>query len=288
MSGAADRWRWAAGAALAVVTVAQAAFAAEAADTKALRVCQDPNNLPFSDLAGAGYENKIAQLLASDLNVPLEYFSFPNRLAFVRNTLRYKLPGEPYRCDVLIGVPADFDQVSATKPYYRSTYALVFPKGRGLDDVHSTADFLKLGPERLGKLKIGVIDQSPPSVWMARHNLVDQGVPYLGMTPDTDHSPTYLLQRDLVAGKLDVAILWGPIAGYMGKTVHDPDLVVVPMESEPGVRLDYPMAMGVRYGEPEWKAKIQGLIDKHRAEIDAILRDYAVPIVAAPADPGVR
>lgn len=276
-------WRWAAGIALAAIIGAPPALAADAPARAAFKVCQDPNNLPFSNQSNDGYENKIAQLFAADLKLPLEYFSFPNRLAFVRNTLRYRLPGEAYRCDVIIGVPAEFDQVSATRPYYRSTYALVFAKGHGLDTVRSAADFLSLGPERLSKLRIGVVDQSPASLWLVRHNLVDQGVPYLGMTPDTDHSPTYPVQRDLAAGKLDAAILWGPIAGYAAKA--HPDLVVVPLESEPGVRLDYAMAMGVRYGEPEWKATVQGLIDRHQAEIEAILRDYSVPLLAAQAMP---
>ena len=268
---------------LAAVLAVHPALAAEARDTTAFKVCQDGANMPFSDAASEGYENKIADLFAADLKLPVKYYSFPNRLAFVRNTLRYKLPDQPYPCDVIIGVPVGFDQVSATKPYYASTHALVFRKGHGMDNVHSGADFLALGQDRLKTLKIGVVDQSPASLWMAKHNLVDEGVPYLGMTPDTEHSPTYRLQSDLLAGKIDVAILWGPIAGYLGKT--NPDLVVVPLQSEPGVTLDYAMAMGVRYGEPQWKATIQGLIDRHHAEIDAILKDYAVPVVPTPPAP---
>jgi quinoprotein dehydrogenase-associated probable ABC transporter substrate-binding protein len=269
-----------AGAALASALAASgSALAAEAASTTALKVCQDPNNLPFSNVAGQGYENKIAEVFAKDLGRPVEYYSFPQRLAFVRNTLRYKLPGEDYRCDVMIGVPAGFDQVSATKPYYRSTYALVFAKGKGLDDVHSTEDFLKLGPERLTALKIGVFDLSPASQWLARHNLVNQGVPYQQMNPDPDHSPGDAVQQDLASGKIDVAILWGPLAGYMAKTITNRQMVVVPLASEPGVRFDYEMAMGVRYGEPQWKATIQGLIDKHKPEIDAILKDYSIPLL---------
>jgi quinoprotein dehydrogenase-associated probable ABC transporter substrate-binding protein len=277
-----------AGAALAVaLAAAGGASAAESASTTTFKVCQDPVNLPFSNVAGEGYENKIAELFARDLNRKLEYFSFPNRLAFIRNTLRYKLPGEDYRCDVLIGVPSGFDQVSATKPYYRSTYALIFAKGRGMDDVHSTEDFLKLPQDKLQSLKIGVFDLSPASKWLARHNLVDRGIPYQQMNPDPDHAPGDAVQADLASGKLDAAILWGPIAGYMAKTIKERPMVVVPMQSEPGIPLDYEMAMGVRYGEPQWKATIQGLIDKHKPEIEAILRDYQVPLLEPkPATPG--
>lgn len=283
-----------AGAALALAlatagAAAGSASAAESASTTAFKVCQDPVNLPFSNVAGEGYENKIAELFARDLGRKLEYFSFPNRLAFIRNTLRYKLPGEDYRCDVLIGVPAGFDQVSATKPYYRSTYALIFAKGRGMDDVRTTEQFLALPREKLAALKIGVFDLSPASKWLARHNLVDQGVPYQQMNPDPDHAPGDAVQDDLASGKLDMAILWGPMAGYMAKTIKQRQMVVVPMASEPGIPLDYEMAMGVRYGEPQWKATIQGLIDKHKTEIDAILRDYGVPLLEPkPATPGDR
>ena len=255
------------------------AAAEEAPARKAFRVCQDPNNLPFSSVKGDGYENRIAELFARELGLPVEYYSFPQRLAFIRNTLRYKLPGEDYRCDIVMGVPAGFDQVSATKPYYRSTYALVFAKGRGMDTVTSADDFLKLDAQRLARLRIGIYDCTPASQWLAKHELVVRAVPYPIMNPDPDQYPGEILEKDLAAGKLDAAIVWGPIAGYFAKRVGAPELVVVPLASEPGVRFDYPMAMGVRYGERAWKDQIEALIDKHRGEITAILRDYGVPLL---------
>ena len=257
------------------------------APRKAFRVCQDPNNLPFSSTKAAGFENKIAELFAKDLNLPVEYFSFPQRLAFVRNTLRYKLPGEDYRCDIIMGVPAGYDQVSATKPYYRSTYALVFPEAKGLEGVKSVDDFLKLDPAVLSKLRIGVYDRSPASEWLNKHKLVEQGVPYQIMNADPDQYPGEIIEKDLANGKIDAAIVWGPIAGYFAKKVKEPKLAVVPMRSEPGVKFDFPMAMGVRYGEREWKQTIESLIEKRKPEITQILRDYGVPLVeeepAAPA-----
>ena len=132
------------------------ALAQEASGRKALKVCQDPNNLPFSNEAAEGIENKLAELFGKALGLPVTYFSFPQRMAFIRNTLRYKLPGEDFRCDIVLGVPVGFDQVSVTKPYYRSTYALVYPKGKGLDGVTSTQDLLALPPDRLSALRIGV------------------------------------------------------------------------------------------------------------------------------------
>jgi quinoprotein dehydrogenase-associated probable ABC transporter substrate-binding protein len=247
----------------------------------ALRVCQDPNNLPFSNVKGEGIENRIADVFGKALGLPVTYYSFPQRMAFIRNTLKFKLPGEDYPCDIVIGVPAGYDQVSVTKPYYRSTYALVFAKGKGMDQVASTEDFLKLDPAKLSKLRIGVYDRSPASEWLNRHNLIEQGVPYPMLNADPQQYPGEIIERDLAAGKLDAAIVWGPIAGYFAQRVKTPALAVVPMKSERGVKFDYEMAMGVRYGEREWKQQIEGLIESKRPEIQAILKEYGVPLVDA-------
>jgi len=256
-----------------------AAHAQDEPARTAFKVCQDPNNLPFSNLKGEGYENRIAELFARDLGLPLTYFSFPNRFAFIRNTLRYKLPDQPYRCDVVIGVPAGFDQVSVTAPYYRSTYALVFPKGKGLDGIRTSDDLLALPPETLRKLRIGVYDRSPASQWLARHELVDRGVPYAMLNADPDQYPGEIIECDLAQGKIDAAIVWGPIAGYFARRVRSPELLMAPMKSEPGLPFDFAIAMGVRYGEPQWKKQVEGLIAKHRTEILAILRGYGVPLL---------
>ena len=273
------------GTALFLTLAAALAAGAAAQDTPekrtALRVCQDPNNLPFSNVKGEGIENKIAELFGKSLGLPVTYYSFPQRLAFIRNTLRYKLPGKDYPCDIVIGVPAGFDQVSATKPYYRSTYALVFPKGKGMDQVKSGEDFLKLDPARLAKLRIGIYDRSPASAWLSKHKLIEQGVPYKIMNADPDQYPGEIIEKDLAAGKLDVAIVWGPIAGYYAQRVKNPALAVVPLKSEPGIQFDYQIAMGVRYGEREWKQQVEGLIESNRSQIQAILKEYGVPVVDA-------
>jgi quinoprotein dehydrogenase-associated probable ABC transporter substrate-binding protein len=213
------------------------------------------------------------------------YFWIPQRMNFVRNSLRYKLPDQDYPCDIMMGVPVGFDQVSVTKPYYRSTYALVFAQGKGMDDVKSTADFLALGPERLQRMRIGLFDRGPASEWLAKHNLVDQGVPYKMLDANPDQYPGEILEGELAAGKIDAAIVWGPLAGYYAKRVQNPKLNVVPMSSEHGVKFDYEMAMGVRYGEREWKQQIEKLIETRQTEIQAILKDFNVPLLdaAAPA-----
>jgi mxaJ protein len=245
----------------------------------AFRVCQDPNNLPFSNTRGEGIENRIAEVLGKALGLPVTYYSFPQRLAFVRNTLRFKLPGQDYPCDIMLGVPVGFDQVSVTKPYYRSTYALVYARGKGLDQVQTVQDFLALPKAQLDRLRIGVYDRSPGTVWLEKHGLVDSGVPYLTMNPDPEQYPGEMIEKDLTLGKIDAAIVWGPIAGFFAKRVTQPELQVVPMRSEPGVRFDYQMAAGVRDGEREWKQQVESLIERHQGEINAILKEYGVPLV---------
>lgn len=248
-------------------------------ERKAFRVCQDPNNLPFSNTRGEGIENRIAELFGKALGLPVTYYSFPQRLAFIRNTLRFKLPGQDYPCDIVMGVPAGYDQVSVTKPYYRSTYALVIARTGALAGVDSVEAFLRLDPAQRSALRIGLYDRSPASEWLARHGMVDQGVPYPIMNPDPAQYPGEIIERDLASGKLDAAIVWGPIAGFFARRVTSRPLLVLPMKSEPGVKFDYQMAMGVRYGEREWKQQVESLIDSQRPAIEAILREYGVPLV---------
>ncbi len=248
---------------LAAVVLFGGAFTTVHADEtdKILRVCQDPNNLPFSNIQGEGIENKLAELMAKKLGWKLEYFSFPQRMGFVRNTIRFKLPGTNYRCDIIMGVPTGFDQVAVTKPYYRSTYALVFAKGKGLDAVKTKQDFLQLDPKILKKLKIGLYDRSPASQWLSRRGLLEQAVPYRIMNADPNQYPGEIIEKDLAAGKIDAAVVWGPLGGYFAKKVKQPELNVVPLTSEPGVNFQYEMAIGVRFGEKEWKAKIEKFLD---------------------------
>jgi len=253
---------------------------ADAGKPDVLRVCQDPSNLPFSNTKGQGYENKIAELFAHKLGVKLEYFSFPQRLGFIRNTLKYKIPGDSnYRCDLIMSVPEKLTEVAVTKPYYRSTYALVYAAGHGLDAVKTEADFLKLDPAKLKTLKIGIFDRSPASEWLSRNHLVEQGVPYQMMNARPDYYPGEIIDKDLASGKIDVAIAFGPIAGYYAKKVGSPKMVVVPLKSQPGVQFDFAFAMGVRHGEPEWKALVDRLLEQNRADILAILRDFNVPML---------
>ncbi len=274
------RWRpFAAGVALSIAVVSGCVWAQTVDDSprRALRVCQDPNNLPFSNQAEEGLENRIAAVMAKAMALPLEHFWYPQRVNFVRNTLRYKLPGDAeYRCDLLIGIPAGFDQVMTTRPYYRSTYALVFVEGRKLE-VRSADEFLALDPKLRERLTVGIYDRSPATQWIMKHGLNEQTIPYRMLNADPAHYPGQIIEQDLAQGKIDAAVVWGPIAGFFAKRV--PGLKIVPLPSEPGVKFDYSMAMGVRHGEGEWRDQVQAVVDANAAEIEAILIDFGVPLV---------
>jgi mxaJ protein len=255
------------------------AFARAGEMPKAFRPCIDPSNLPFANTQGEGFENHIADLFAQKLGLPVHNYAFPQRMNFIRNTLRYRLPDEDFRCDVVMSVPVGYDQASATIPYYRSTYMLVYPKGKGLDQIKAGTDLLALPPDARSKLSIGVYDRSPGSTWLARHGLEEQVKLYPIMSPDPEQYPGEIIEKDLAQGKIDAAIVWGPIAGYYAKRVHNVDLVLVPLKSEPGVKFDYEIAMGVRYGEREWKQTVEKLIADNQVAITQILREYNVPMI---------
>jgi mxaJ protein len=250
----------------------------------AFRPCIDPSNLPFANTRGEGFENHIAEVFAKSLGLPVENYAFPQRMNFIRNTLRYRLPGEDFRCDVVMGVPAGYDQVSATIPYYHSTYVLVYSKGKGLDQVRAGSDLFSLPQEATRKLVIGVYDRSPGAKWLVTHGFEPQTRPYPMLSPDPEQYPGEIIEKDLAQGKIDAAIVWGPIAGYFAKRVRNVQLALVPLKSEPGIKFDFEIAMGVRYGEREWKDTIERLINENRVTIAQILREYNVPIVNEQGD----
>lgn len=261
--------------------------AAQDADRKAFRVCRDPNNLPFQNARAEGFEDRIAELFAADLGLKVEAFDYPARFNFIRNTLRFKLPGDDFPCDLVMDVPSGFSQGTAsTKPYYRSTYAMAFSRRGTLAGVTSVEQFLALPQEKLARLKIGVIDKSPASDWLAKRGLIDMGVPYRILVADSEQSSGGIIEADLIAGKLDAVIVWGPIAGYYARRYPEADLLVLPMQSERNVRFDFEIAMAVRIADKAWKQKVDELITRNQSKIDAILKDYGVPLlpIATPTD----
>ena len=256
------------------------ALAAEPAQEKVLRVCQDPNNLPFSSQDLTGFENKIAALFAQELGWKVAYTWYPQRMGYVRNTLRSKEPNsDTYKCDLVTGVAVGFDLGATTQPYYRSTYAMAYVKGKGLDGVKTLEDLLKLDPEKRKSLRLGVFGRSPVVDWLLQNGLIEQMVSYQTQTGDPDQYPGEMVEKDLANGKIDVAFAWGPIVGYFAKKATTVPIVAIPLKPRADIQFDFSIAMAVRFGEKEFKERINQLIEKNRQKITAILEEYGVPLL---------
>jgi len=246
-----------------------------------LRVCADPDNLPLSNERGEGYENRIAAKLAHDLGQSVEYTFFPQRMGFVRNTLRQRDEAtQRYKCDVIVGVPKGYELTATTQPYMRSTYAMVFRAQGNLEKLESPDDLLRLPPEQRRKLRIGIFMQSPAADWLLRNGMLDQAESYAQQSGDPHENPAGIIGRDIVAGKIDLAIVWGPIAGFLVDR-HSGQAAwrAVPFKPDPGIKFDFEISMGVRFGEKEWKDTLDAWIASHRGEIDAILASYRIPLI---------
>ena len=239
-----------------------------------LRVCADPNNLPFSNQRGEGFENKIAELLAHDLGERIEYTWWAQRRGFFRNTLRAGT------CDIVIGVPAAFEMALTTRPYYRSTYVFLTRKDRHLD-------LTSLDDPTLKKLKIGVqiigddFSNAPPAHALSRRNIVGNVKGYTVYGDYSQPNPPARIVEAVAKGDVDVAIVWGPLAGFFAKQSHVP-LEVVPVSpqiDQPFLPFVFDISMGVRRDDQELRDQIEEVLEKRRDEVDRILRDYAVPRV---------
>jgi quinoprotein dehydrogenase-associated probable ABC transporter substrate-binding protein len=246
-----------------------------------LRVCADPDNLPLSNERGEGYENRIAAKLAHDLGQSVEYTFFPQRMGFVRNTLRQRDEAtQRYKCDVIVGVPKGYELTATTQPYMRSTYAMVFRAQGNLEKLESPDDLLRLPPEQRRKLRIGIFMQSPAADWLLRNGMLDQAESYAQQSGDPHENPAGIIGRDIVAGKIDLAIVWGPIAGFLvDRHSGQGAWRAVPFKPDPGIKFDYEISMGVRFGEKEWKDTLDAWIASHRGEIDTILASYRIPLI---------
>ncbi|HTH61160.1 MAG TPA: substrate-binding domain-containing protein [Paraburkholderia sp.] len=243
-----------------------------------LRVCADPNNMPLSNDKGEGYENRIAEQMAHDFGYKLQYTYFPQRMGFVRHTLRETDEHGAYKCDLIIGVPKGYDMTATTQPYLRSTYAMVFTKKPELANVKTPDDLLKLPPDVLHKLRFGIFSQTPAVDWLLAHGLIDQAESYQVQSGDPQAFPGEMIQHDLDQGNLDVVFVWGPIAGYFANREGD-KVRLVAFPPAPGIRFDYQISMGVRHGEKAWHDKVDEWIGANQGKIDSILASYQVPLL---------
>jgi mxaJ protein len=241
-----------------------------------LRVCADPDNLPYSHADGSGFENRLARLVADELGRPLAHHWLPQRRGFVRKSLGAN------ECDVLLGVPADFERVLATAPYYRSGYVVVTRADdraplRGFDDA------------RLPRLRIGVqligddLAATPPGHALARRGAVERVV---GFTVFGDGPAAERMVQALARGELDAGLVWGPQAGFFARRAGVP-LDVHLLAPPPGTAepFEFAIAMGVRRGDKALRDALNGVIERRRADIDRLLAEYGVPRTDRPEAP---
>jgi len=251
---------------LAAVTVCAAAGALAQTRRSELRVCADPGNLPYSAQDQTGFENKIAALLAEDMHLTVSYTWFPQVTGFVRNTLGAQ------KCDLVMGTVSGDDLMANTTAYYHTGYMIVT---RTADRITATS----LGDPVFKDKKIGLIARTPPVDSVVKYGLAKQVVPY-DLVTDTRvvQAPRELL-KDLAKGEVDVALVWGPQAGYFIKQDKLPLTAAFLTQEEGGARLDYHIAMGVRGNEADWRRQISEEIVKNKDKIQAILLDYGVPLM---------
>jgi quinoprotein dehydrogenase-associated probable ABC transporter substrate-binding protein len=239
----------------------------ELVDPKVLRVCADPNNLPFSNEKGEGFENKIAELLAAKLDKTLAYVWYPQATGFVRNTLG------AHRCDLIPGFPQGDDLVQTTNPYYRTAYALVIKPDTGLDDLDALAD------PRLKEKRVGIVAGTPPATYLAVNGAMRNAKPYPLVVDTRVDSSAQAMMRDLASGEIDVGVLWGPMAGYYAKQANPPMRVKLLLKDTGGPQLAFRIAMGVRPTDQNWKRLLNRLIGENRAEINRLLIGFGVPLL---------
>jgi len=239
----------------------------ELVDQDVLRVCADPHNMPFSNEKEEGFEQALAKLLAPKLGRKSVSFTyFPQATGFVRMTLAAR------KCDIIMGYPQGDELVQNTNHYYRTAYAMVFKPGQGLDGVASLDD-----PRLKGK-RIGLVAGTPPATNVAAAGLMGDVKPYQLMVDTRIKSSAEDMIRDLETGEIDVALLWGPMAGYYAGKAAQP-LTVTPLVNEKHGRMAYRITMGVRPADQQWKRQLNRVIRENQKEINALLLSYGVPIL---------
>jgi mxaJ protein len=244
-----------------------------------IRVCADPDNMPLSNQKGEGFEQKIAELIAKDWNSKIEYAWWPVRRGFFARALNGRY------CDIAIQAPSGLDIASVTKPYFRSGYVFVTRKDSGLD-IKSLAD------PRLKKLKIGVnllnsdAENTPPAMALSRYGVVGNLVGFSTFYTDTER-PEDIIKA--VANKdIDIAIVWGPIAGYFAKKASTP-LLLQPLPTRDSLSdfpFQYNIGMAVRRRDQSLRDSLQSVLDRRGPEIQAILKEYGIPVF--PMEPEAR
>jgi quinoprotein dehydrogenase-associated probable ABC transporter substrate-binding protein len=239
----------------------------ELIDPKVLRVCADPNNLPFSNDKGEGFENKIAEFFAAKLGKSLAYTYYPGATGFVRMTLG------SYRCDVVMGFPQGGELVQSTNPYYRTAYALVAKSASPIAGVETLQD------ARLKDKHIGVVAGTPPASYLVADGLIANSKPYPLVVDTRYDSSAQAMVNDINSGEIDAGVLWGPLAGYYASHAASAVKATLLLKEKGGPHLDYRIVMGVRPSDQNWKRQLNQLIEENQPAINKLLLDYGIPIV---------
>jgi quinoprotein dehydrogenase-associated probable ABC transporter substrate-binding protein len=239
----------------------------ELIDPKVLRVCADPNNLPFSNDKSEGFENKIAELFAAKLGKTLAYTYYPGATGFVRMTLG------SYRCDVVMGFPQGGELAQSTNPYYRTAYALVSKAASALAGVETLEDV------RLKDKRLGVVAGTPPASYLVADGLITNSKPYPLVVDTRYDSSAQAMVNDINSGAIDAGVLWGPLAGYYASHATPPMKSTLLLKEKGGPHLDYRIVMGVRPSDQNWKRQLNQLIGENQPAINKLLLNYGIPIV---------
>lgn len=242
--------------------------------SRQFRVCADPNNLPFSNERQEGFENKLAELIAYELGARVSYTWWPQRRGFIRNTLRQRT------CDVVMGVPSGYELVLTTKPYYRSTYVFMYRKDSGFE-IRSFDDPI------LRELRIGVhvigddYTNTPPAHALGNRDIVANVIGYSVFGDYSEENPPARIVEALAGGEVDVAIVWGPIAGYFAR-LQPVEFELVPVKPEidlPFMPFVFDMSLGVRRDDEAFKEELDVILDGKAEEIRGLLHDYGIPVI---------
>lgn len=241
-----------------------------AAPSRVLRVCADPNNLPFSNQRLEGFENRIAELTAAALKARVEYVWWAQRRGFIRNTLREGL------CDVVMGLPAGLQMAATTRPYYRSSYVFVTRRGT---PAPASFDDPYLANAIVGVHLVGDdFANSPPAHALSARGLINNVRGYTVYGDYKKPNPPAALIDAVAEGQVDVAVAWGPLAGYFAKQSTVPlQLTRVTPDEEPPFPFVYDMSMGVARTNDALRRELDTVIAAHQPAIDRILRHYGVP-----------
>ncbi|MBL1320504.1 MAG: quinoprotein dehydrogenase-associated putative ABC transporter substrate-binding protein [Methylophaga sp.] len=254
----------------------------------AVRVCADAHNLPYSNDKLEGFDNKIAELIAEELGIPVEYYWFPQRIGFSRNTIKKVDPKTGrFLCDVAMSIPAGPGRYLTTKPYFSSIDAMVYRSGEGFE-LNRISDIAKVKEEQGKELKIGLFDRATATEELLANGLTDQIEYYQFMAGDARVYPGRIVEDELAQGKVDVAFLWGPIASYYANH-SDVPMTVVPL-NELSEKYIFSFALGVRKQDKAWRDLLDNIMEARKDDIAAIIAEYKLPSLAnvEPAKEKVR